>query len=180
MSGDWILLELPWWTHFQRPTWCIAMHLRYGLQVTPAVGKKPAPICQAAKKKDGSFCLEQLDAFGQHTQVCKVEGAAVIRHDNIRDGIVPELKSHVTSVKLEQFIHELALDENTGETQEAEMDIVAESPTLRAMLDLPVLSFHPEERMEICSSTRDRKTSGLRDTFKRQTMYKYDVVCSSR
>ena len=61
----------------------------------------------------------------------------MIRHDNIRDGIVPELKSHVTSVKLEQFIHELAqLDENTGETQETKMDIVAESPTLRAMLDV--------------------------------------------
>ena len=106
------------------------MRLRYGLQVTPAVGAKPAPRC-LAKKKDGCFCLEQLDAFGQHAQVCKVEGAAVIRHDTIRDGIVPELKSHVTSVKVEQFIHELAqLDENTGETQEAKMDIVAESPML--------------------------------------------------
>ena len=60
----------------------------------------------------------------------------MIRHDTIRDGIVPELKSSVTSVKVEQFIHELALDENTGETQEAEMDIVAESPTSRAMLDV--------------------------------------------
>ena len=136
MSGGWILMELPWWTHFQRPTWRIAMRLRYGLQVTPAVGAKPAPRC-LAKKKDGSFCLEQLDAFGQHAQVCKVEGAAVIRHDTIRDGIVPELKGHVTSVKVEQFIHELAqLDENTGETQEAKMDIVAESPMLRAMLDV--------------------------------------------
>ena len=61
----------------------------------------------------------------------------MIRHDTIRDGVVPELKSHVRSVKVEQFIHELAqLDENTGETQEAKMDIVAESPTLRAMLDV--------------------------------------------
>ena len=56
MSGDWILSELPWWTHFQRPTWRIAMRLRCGLQVTPAVGIKPAPRC-LAKKKDGSFCL---------------------------------------------------------------------------------------------------------------------------
>ena len=107
ISGDWIFLELPWWTHFQRPTWRIAMRLRYGLQVTPAIGIKPTPRC-LAKKKDCSFCLEQLDAFGQHAQVCKAEGAAVIRHDTVRDGIVPELKSHVTSVKLEQFIHEVA------------------------------------------------------------------------
>ena len=50
---------------------------------------------------------------------------------------MPELKGHVTSVKVEQFIHELAqFDENTGETQEAKMDIVAESPMLRAMLDV--------------------------------------------
>ena len=96
-SGDWILMELPWWTHCQRPTWRVAKRRRYGLQVTPTVGAKPAPRC-LAKKKDGSFCLEQLDAFGQHAQVCKVEGAAVIRHDTIRDGIVPELKIHVTSV----------------------------------------------------------------------------------
>ena len=31
MAGDWIMAELPWWTHFQRPTWQIAMRLRYDL-----------------------------------------------------------------------------------------------------------------------------------------------------
>ena len=41
------------------------------------------------------------------------------------------------SLKLEQFIYELAqLDENTGETQEARMDTVVESPNLRAMIDV--------------------------------------------
>ena len=63
--------------------------------------------------------------------------AACQRHDTIRDGIVPALKPHVTTLKLEQFIYELAqLDENTGETQEARMDIVVESPKLRAMIDV--------------------------------------------
>ena len=61
----------------------------------------------------------------------------MIRHDTIRDGLVPGLKSHVTSFKVEQFIHELAqLDENTWDAQEAKMDIVAESHTLRTMLDV--------------------------------------------
>ena len=70
------------------------------------------------KKQDGSFCLELLDEFGQHAQVCKVEGAAAHRHDTIRDGLVPDLKRYATSVKLEQFIYELAqLDEDTGETK---------------------------------------------------------------
>jgi len=31
MAGEWIMAEPPWWTHFQRPTWLIAMRLRYGL-----------------------------------------------------------------------------------------------------------------------------------------------------
>ena len=88
-------------------------------------------------QKYGTFCLELLDAYGHHAQVCKVEGAACQRHDTIRDGIVPALKPHVTTLKLEQFIYELAqLDENTGETQEARMDIVVESPKLRAMIDV--------------------------------------------
>ena len=114
----------------------IAMRLRYGLIVTPAIGTHAAERC-LAKKQDGAFCLEVLDAHGRHAQVCKVEGAACQRHDTIRDGIVPALKPHVTTLKLEQFIYELAqLDENTGETQEARMDIVVESPKLRAMIDV--------------------------------------------
>ena len=42
-----------------------------------------------------------------------------------------------TAVKLEQFIYELAqFDENTGETTEARMDIVAETDNFLAMLDI--------------------------------------------
>ena len=46
MAGDWIMAELPWWTHFQRPTWKIAMRLRCGLLVTPAIQSDsiPTPI----------------------------------------------------------------------------------------------------------------------------------------
>ena len=94
------------------------MRLRYGLPVTPAIKSKTSRRC-LAKKQDGS-CLELLDEHGRHAQVCKVEGAAVHRHDIIRDGVVPELRRYVSSIKLEQFIYELALlDENTGETKEA-------------------------------------------------------------
>ena len=56
-----------------------------------------------AKKQDGSFCLELLDEFVVHAQVCKVKGGAVHRHDSIRDGLVPKLKRYATSVKMEQF-----------------------------------------------------------------------------
>ena len=136
MAGDWIMDELPWWTHFQRPCWLIAMRLRYGLAVTPAIILNTSRRC-LAKKQDGSFCLELLDDLGRHAQFCKVEGTAVHRHDTIRDGLVPGLKPHVSSVKLEQFIYELAqLNEDTGETKEARMDIVADMPQLRAMLDV--------------------------------------------
>ena len=39
---------------------------------------------------DVSFCLELLDEHGRHAKMCKVEGAAVHRHDTIRDGVVPD------------------------------------------------------------------------------------------
>ena len=69
--------------------------------------------------------------------MCKVEGGAVHRHYTIRDSLVPHLKRYATSVKLEQFIYELAqLDEDTGKTKEAHMDIVADMPQLRAVLDV--------------------------------------------
>ena len=136
MAGEWIMAEPPWWTHFQRPTWLIAMRLRYGLSVTPAIGPNLARRC-LAKKKDGTFCLELLDAFGVHACVCAAEGSNIHRHDTIRDGLVPALKPIFTCVKIEQFIFELAeIDDDTGQTKEARMDIVAEMPGLRAMLDV--------------------------------------------
>ena len=66
---------------------------------------------------NGTHCLAHLDACGQHVQICKVEGANIHRHDTVRDGIVPELNQHV---------YELSqLNEDTGATSEARMDIVA-------------------------------------------------------
>ena len=38
MAGEWILEEPPWWTHFQRPCWRVAMRLRYGLEVNQLSG----------------------------------------------------------------------------------------------------------------------------------------------
>ena len=38
MAGEWILAEPPWWTNFRRPCWQVAMRLRYGLEVHPALG----------------------------------------------------------------------------------------------------------------------------------------------
>ena len=137
IAGDWIMAEPPWWTHFQRPTWQIAMRLRYGLPVTPALRDTFLVQRCLAKKKDGSFCLELLDEYGLHAQNCKCEGAAIHRHDSIRDGLVPAMRPMFTSVKIEQFVYELAqLDDNTGETTEARMDIIAETSSLRAMLDI--------------------------------------------
>ena len=66
------------------------MRLRYGLPVTGAIKVSTTRRC-LAKKSDGSFCLELLDEFGMHAQVCKVEGGTVHRHDTIRDGLVSGL-----------------------------------------------------------------------------------------
>ena len=55
MAGDWILRQPPWWTHFQRPTWQIAMRLCYGLEIVPAIGRNLSRSCLA--KKAGWFLL---------------------------------------------------------------------------------------------------------------------------
>ena len=117
-----------------------AMRLKYGLPVTPAIQSDSKPRC-LAKKKDGSICLEPLDSYGRHAEICNVEGTAAHRHDTIRDGLVPAMRPIFTAVKLEQFIYELALfDENTSETTtEARMEIVAETGNyffFQAMFDI--------------------------------------------
>ena len=55
MAGEWILRPPPWWTHFQRPTWQIAMRLCYGLEIVPAIGRNLSRSCLA--KKAGWFLL---------------------------------------------------------------------------------------------------------------------------
>ena len=53
----------------------------------------------------------------------------------------------------EQFIYELSqLNEDTGATSEARMDIVAEMPQLRAMLDVRVFF----QRLPVSGSRRER------------------------
>ena len=114
------------------------MRLRYGLEVNSSIGPKIANRC-LARKADGTYCLANLDACAQHAQICKVEGTNIRRHDTVRDGVIPALKRGVTSVKTEQFIFALSqLDENTGSTNEARMDIIAEISQLRAMLDIRI------------------------------------------
>ena len=159
MAGEWIVEEPPWWTHFQRPCWRIAMRLRYGLEVNPAIGLNLAKRC-LCQKLDGSFCLEILDVCGYHAQTCKVEGSLIHRHDTVRDGLIPELKRYVTSVKTEQFIYELAqFNPDTGTTTEARMDIIAEMPELRAMLDVRVfLPANPTAANCKWKSTRANET----------------------
>ena len=79
------------------------MRLRYGLEANPAIGPNIANRC-LARKADGTYCLANLDACAQHAQVCKAEGANIHMHETVRDGVMPALKRHVTSVKTEQVI----------------------------------------------------------------------------
>ena len=89
-------------------------------------------------------------------------GGSQTRH---RDGLVPGLTPHVFSVKLEQFIYELAqLNEDTGEIKEAHMDIVTDMPQLRAMLDVrcyPQPSRAAGDRLGPTKSRSTRDTSPI-------------------
>ena len=79
----------------------------------------------------------------------------------MRDGLIPQLKRYVTSVKTEQFIYELAqFNQGTGTTTEARMDNIAEMPELRAVLDVRV--FLPANTAAYCMW----KSTGANETEK--------------
>ena len=64
MAGEWIVDEPPWWTHFQRSYWKLAMRLKYGLEVNRAIGLNLTNRC-LCQKVDGSYCFI-LDVCGYH------------------------------------------------------------------------------------------------------------------
>ena len=141
MGGGWILYEPPHEAKFQRPVFQIAMRIRYGLDVDPAIPYVRVQQCGAVKG-NGAHCGKALDAVGQHALACKCGGHSHHRHDACRDVLGRHLKPLVTSVKFEQFIHELAQpDEDTGETRAARLDLVVQTKDMKALLDVRI--FHP-------------------------------------
>ena len=136
-----MLKEPPYEAKFQRPVFQIAMRIRYGLDVGPAIPYVSVQVC-GARKGDGSVCGKALDASGQHALACKCGGHSHHRHDACRYALGRHLKLLVTSVKFEQFIHELARpDEDTGETRAARLNLVVKTKVGKALLDVRV--FHP-------------------------------------
>ena len=141
MAGSWILREPPFEAKFQRPVFQIAMRIRYGLPVDPAIPYVRVQKCGAVKG-NGKQCGHVLDAVGQHALACKCGGHSHHRHDACRDVLGRHLKPLVTSVKFEQFVHELAQpDEATGETRAARLDLVVLTKDKKALLDVRI--FHP-------------------------------------
>ena len=141
MAGGWILEEPPFEAKFQRPVFQISMRLRYGLAVGPAIPYVHVQRCGAVKG-DGTQCENVLDSVGQHALACHCGGHSHHRRDACRDVLGRRLKPLVTSVKFEQFIHELAQpDEATGETRAARLDLVVQSKNMKALLDVRI--FHP-------------------------------------
>ena len=73
MAGGWILKEPPYEAKFQRPVFQIAMRIRYGLKVGPAIPYVSVQVC-GVRKGDGTACGKALDAVGQHALACKCGG----------------------------------------------------------------------------------------------------------
>ena len=71
------MAELPWWTHFQRPTWKIAMRLRCGLLVTPAIQSDsiPTPIF-TIKLEQFIYELAQFDENTGETTEARIDTVA--------------------------------------------------------------------------------------------------------
>ena len=97
MGGGWILYEPPYEAKFQRPVFQIAMRIRYGLDVGPAVPYVSVQQCGAVKGA-GSQCGKALDAVGQHALACKCGGHSHHRHDACRDVLGRHLKPLVLSL----------------------------------------------------------------------------------
>ena len=97
MAGSWILREPPFEAKFQRPVFQIAMRIRYGLPVDPAIPYVRVQKCGAVKG-NGKQCGHVLDAVGQHALACKCGGHSHHRHDACRDVLGRHLKPLVTTV----------------------------------------------------------------------------------
>ena len=106
-----------------------------------------------------------------------MEGSNIHRHDTVRDGVIPALKRYVTTVKTEQFIFELSqLDENTGSTDEARMDIIAEMPQLRGLLDIRAFLSALGSGWKSTRAQEMEKHSRY-VTHRRAAVYQHEALC---
>jgi len=164
-SGQWMLTEPPGRRSYSRTEWLVAVRFWFGLGVLSAIPDADlcATVCQNryvvvdedGRKKLGDTCKSKpagrrqrgstadavptpLDPLGRHGAICKVGGTAIMRHDCIRDVLGHSLRSLVSGVQWERYVHEIA---RVDGAEKSRLDLVVRDPLHSALLDIVV--FHP-------------------------------------
>ena len=123
-----------------RRTYGIAMRMRFGLDVRPALGE-PAEIQCGHTKAGGVQCTANLDSFGHHAAACGKGGGFVERHDCIVEELGARLKSMGLKVAVERWVDDVVESRSGGRSRRARMDLVVQSARGTDYLD--VTCFHP-------------------------------------
>ena len=85
----------------------VAMRLRFGLSVRPAVQGGGAKTCKAVSSR-GKRCDKILDEHGHHASTCSLESRLVMRHSGVVTALARELQKYGVSVAKERWIEELS------------------------------------------------------------------------
>ena len=122
-----------------RRTFAIAIRLRFGLKLAPAISTAPEKICGHITV-GGVRCPIPLDQFGHHAVACGKGGGFVARHDAIVQELATALRALGLRVRVEKWVDDLV--EVRGETtREARMDLVVQSE--RGVEYIDVTCYHP-------------------------------------
>ena len=150
MGGAWIFAPDVDGVLLSGAFWLIAMRLRFGLSVRPALPEsaRGETRCQVCNQKGGQ-CKAPLDDHGHHACACQKAGQRSARHRVCVRWLHDALKRRGLLVREEQWVEELSA--RTYEVQEdgsvevkikeARLDIVARDGTDLYWLDFT--GFHP-------------------------------------
>ena len=94
------------------PAWKVAMRLRFGLSVRPAMpeGVRGQSDCQIANA-EGELCRQRLDDEGHHACACSKAGQQTSRHTVVVRQLLKAVKRRGVWAKEEQWVEELTVRE---------------------------------------------------------------------
>ena len=151
MGGAWVFAADVPGCVLTSTLWQVAMRLRFGLSVTPAIPEEVRATgrCQMRNKR-GEQCEGRLDGAGHHACACQKGAQQLARHSAIVRVLGKELKRRGLLVLEERWVEELATKriEETPDgvrvvTKEARLDLVVRDGSRLWWLDFT--SFHPRE-----------------------------------
>ena len=149
MGGAWVFAADVEGCVLTSRIWQIAMRLRFGLDVIPALpeeGQRQCS-CQMANKQGGK-CLKQLDAKGHHACTCQKESQQLARHSVIVRELGKALRRRGLWVVEERWVDAL-MEKSVERTEEgfkvkfkeARLDLVVRDGARLFWLDFTC--FHP-------------------------------------